>query len=189
MTSAAYLVDLDGTLADTAEANYRAYALALAEAGLEITRAAFDQRAFGRNWRQFLPELLKEAGVDADPAHIATRKAALYVKTAQQVRFNDALLQLLRRRAPSVRAAIVTTASRANVRSVMAARPDVEAIFDAVVTGDDVTRHKPDPEGYSLAARILEVSPRDCVVFEDSDIGMAAGSAFGADVLRVVFPG
>lgn len=186
-TVAAYLVDLDGTLADTAEANYQAYALALREAGVDIDRTTFDRRAFGRNWRQFLPELLAEAGAAAEPAAIARRKAVLYGETAGAVRFNEALVALLASRAPGVRVALVTTASRANVAAVLSRRADVKGLFDDVITGDDVVRHKPDPEAYHLAAGRLGVAPGRCVVFEDSDIGVAAGEAFGARVLRVVF--
>jgi HAD superfamily hydrolase (TIGR01509 family) len=67
----------------------------------------------------------------------------------------------------------------------MAQRPDIGASFDLVITGDDVQKHKPDPEAYRLAATRLGLTPEQCLVFEDSDIGMAAGLAFGAQVLRI----
>jgi beta-phosphoglucomutase len=182
----AMLVDLDGTLADTSEANFRAYAAALKEcAGVEIDRETFESIAFGRNWRQFLPGVLAAAGSSVDPAMIAARKAELYRGTIEHARFNEALLLLLQTRGPGVRAALVTTASAANVASVLAGRPDIAAVFDLVVTGDDVRLHKPDPEAYLQAAARLGVAPEECLVFEDSDIGMAAGLAFGARVMRV----
>ncbi|QHI96770.1 HAD-IA family hydrolase [Xylophilus rhododendri] len=182
----AYLVDLDGTLADTSEANFRAYAQALQEgAGIDIDRATFEREAFGRNWRQFLPGMIERAGVQAEPAGIARRKTELYRQTLVHARFNEALVLLLGSRADGVHAALVTTASAANVASVLAQRPDIAALFDLVVTGDDVQRHKPDPEAYVQAAQRLGVAAGDCLVIEDSDIGMGAGLAFGARVLRV----
>ncbi len=55
----------------------------------------------------------------------------------------------------------------------------------SLVTADDVTRGKPDPEPYALAAERLGVDPRRAVVFEDTPAGIAAGLAAGAEVLAV----
>jgi HAD superfamily hydrolase (TIGR01509 family) len=181
----AYLVDFDGTLADTGTANYLAYAGALAEVGVVVSRPDFDERAFGRNWRQFLPELLASQGCSAEPRLVAERKTVLYRETSRQVRFNEALVTLLTNRGVRVKAALVTSASRANVQAALAARQDIQRLFDAVVTGDDVERHKPDPQCFERAAALLQVLPQQCLVFEDSRAGIEAGVAFGAPVLKV----
>lgn len=181
----AYLVDFDGTLADTAMANYLAYAGALQEVGIALEQQAFEQEACGRNWRDFLPGLLRRSGSSADPAAIAARKVSLYRDNVGQIRFNEALLALLKNRASGTKAALVTSASAANVKAVLASRGDLGHLFDALITGDDVARHKPDPQGYWLAARQLGVPPENCLVFEDSDIGVMAGLAFGALILRI----
>lgn len=57
--------------------------------------------------------------------------------------------------------------------------------FDTIVTADDVTRTKPDPEPYLTAARRLGVEPVRCVVLEDSPNGVAAGTAAGCAVVAV----
>ncbi|MEV0621507.1 HAD family phosphatase [Nonomuraea sp. NPDC050404] len=57
--------------------------------------------------------------------------------------------------------------------------------FDLVVTADDVTRTKPDPEPYLTAARLLGVRPVRCVVLEDSPNGVAAATAAGCAVVAV----
>lgn len=57
--------------------------------------------------------------------------------------------------------------------------------FDTIVTADDVTRTKPDPEPYLMAASRLDVSPVRCVVLEDSPNGVAAGTAAGCAVVAV----
>lgn len=181
----AYLVDFDGTLADTGMANYLAYAGALQEEGIFLEREEFDKEAFGRNWRDFLPSLLHSRGSRADPAAVAARKVALYHGTVRKIRFNEALVALLENRSSGTQAALVTSASAANVKAALASRAALGALFDALITGDDVTRHKPDPEGYWLAAHRLGVPPENCLVFEDSDIGMMAGLAFGARILRI----
>jgi HAD superfamily hydrolase (TIGR01509 family) len=73
--------------------------------------------------------------------------------------------------------AVVTSADR----RLAEARLGVAGIEPAVlVTADDVTNGKPDPEGYLIAAGRLGVSPSDCLVVEDSEPGIAAGRAAGA---------
>lgn len=54
-----------------------------------------------------------------------------------------------------------------------------------VVTARDVTRGKPDPEGYRLGAGRLGVAPEECIVFEDAPAGIAAGRAAGCTVVTI----
>jgi beta-phosphoglucomutase len=181
----ALLVDLDGTLVDTREANYRAYAAALAEIGIEIDRAAFEQVSQGRNWREFLPGLMTRRS-DVDPMSIATRKAALYPAQLETTVVNHALVALINRGHITCKTALVTTASAISVQAVLG-HHQLSHLFDIVVTGNDVARHKPDPQAYHLAATKLGCDAADCLVFEDSDSGVEAAARFGAHCLRVSF--
>ncbi len=54
-----------------------------------------------------------------------------------------------------------------------------------LVTSDDITNSKPHPEPYLLAAKYLDISPEDCVVFEDSLAGIKAGKTAGAKVIGI----
>ncbi|MFE7855627.1 HAD-IA family hydrolase [Streptomyces sp. NPDC057403] len=77
---------------------------------------------------------------------------------------------------PADRWAVVTSATR----RLAEARLDAVGILPkTLIAADDVTRGKPDPEPYLLAARQLGVDPADCVVFEDAPAGLAAGRAAG----------
>ena len=64
-------------------------------------------------------------------------------------------------------------------------RHGIRDLLDVVVARDDVTRVKPDPELFLLAARRLEVAPAACVVFEDSPNGMRAALAAGMRCVAV----
>jgi len=57
--------------------------------------------------------------------------------------------------------------------------------FSATISGDDISRQKPDPQGYLQAASLLGVNPADCLVIEDSVPGCTAGRASGASVLAI----
>lgn len=181
---AALLFDLDGTLVDTADANARAYAMALDEARIVVAPDAMRRLSHGRNWRQFLPEIISAAKSDADAAAIAKRKRELYPAMLDDVRLNEGLLALLRSARETFRTALVTTASRVNVLAVLE-RKRIADLFDTLVTGDDVSRHKPDPEAYQLAARRLGVAPALCLAFEDSAVGVASAQAAGMRVVAV----
>lgn len=86
-------------------------------------------------------------------------------------------------RAEGVPVALVTSSLREIADAVL--KSVGRDRFDAVVTADDVTRTKPDPEPYLTAARLLGVEPVRCVVLEDSPNGVAAATAAGCAVVAV----
>ncbi|MER5381239.1 HAD family hydrolase [Streptomyces sp. NPDC002688] len=77
---------------------------------------------------------------------------------------------------PAERWAVVTSATR---RLAEARLDEVGIRPKTMITADDITRGKPDPEPYLLAARELGVDPARCVVFEDAPAGLRAGRAAG----------
>ncbi|MFT4012817.1 MAG: HAD-IA family hydrolase [Paracoccus sp. (in: a-proteobacteria)] len=87
---------------------------------------------------------------------------------------------------PPARWAVVTSASRklALARLAAAGLP----LPATLVTADDVSQGKPDPEGYLLGARRLGLDIRDCLVFEDTEAGLQAGRNAGAQVIRIAGP-
>jgi HAD superfamily hydrolase (TIGR01509 family) len=180
----AVLVDFDGTLASTEEANLRAYSDALRESGVELNPETLRSRVQGRHWKEFLPRILTDARSEADPADVARRKREIYVERLDEIVMNRALLHLLSVLRPSLRIALVTSAARATVEALLR-RHGVEDLFEIVISGDDVKAHKPDPEPYEIAARRLQVSPEECLIFEDSEIGIASAKAFGGHIIRI----
>jgi len=183
---AALLFDLDGTLVDTSAANYEAYSRALAEIGVSMEPRAIAVMAADRQWREFLPDLLRDAGVEADPTEIARRKGELYRATIGSVRVNRPLLGLAAAVRPEIRTALVTTASAVSADAILE-HFGMRILFDVVVTGDDVARHKPDPEAYRVAAERLAIPAAACLVFEDSEVGAESAIAAGMSVVRVRF--
>jgi HAD superfamily hydrolase (TIGR01509 family) len=82
-----------------------------------------------------------------------------------------------------VPSALVTMSWRSLADAVVGALP--EGTFAAVVTGDEVSHGKPHPEPYRAAARLLGVSPEDCVAIEDSPTGVRSAVAAGVPTLAV----
>ena len=57
--------------------------------------------------------------------------------------------------------------------------------FDALVTAEDTTRHKPAPDVFLEAARRLQVAPPTCIVYEDADLGIEAAIAAGMQAVDI----
>lgn len=93
------------------------------------------------------------------------------------------LLQSLRQ--AGWKLAVVTSSNPAKMAVVRLHNPNFDSMFDTIVTDADVTRSKPDPQGYLLAAERLGCNAADCVVFEDSINGLIAGRRSGARVVGV----
>lgn len=84
---------------------------------------------------------------------------------------------------PAERWAVVTSANRAlALKRIAAAGLPIPPVL---VSSDDVSRGKPDPEGYIRAAQILRVKATSCLVFEDTRAGLKAGLAAGAEVAQI----
>ena len=89
------------------------------------------------------------------------------------------LLALLGER--GVKTALVSSTSAMGILLVLN-RFGLTRRFDAVVSREMVEAHKPSPEPYLTAARLLGAAPGDCLVVEDSPMGIAAGKAAGMEV-------
>lgn len=107
-------------------------------------------------------------------------------EATMEYRFFDGVDEFLQRlRDAGIVSAIVTSSNRKKMSHLFEMLPQLESLVDVVITGDDVTRSKPHPEGYNLAAERLGLSPRRCIVFEDSLAGVEAGRRAGGAVVGI----
>ena len=81
--------------------------------------------------------------------------------------------------------AIVTSSDQKKMQSLFAQFPEFPELFDKIVTGDMVTRAKPDPDCFLMGAKQLGLDINDCVVLEDSRNGLIAARASGARVIGI----
>lgn len=170
--ASALLIDLDGTLVDSTEPMERAWRGFADRHGLDPE--AVIHFAQGRPGWETIRLLAPAADQVAETALIDATEVA----DTSAVKAMPGALSIL---TSSRRLAIVTSCSLALLRARLAAAglpgPPV------MVTADDVTHGKPDPECYLLGARRLGVLPEQCVVLEDAPAGVAAGRAAGATVI------
>lgn len=81
--------------------------------------------------------------------------------------------------------ALVTSSDNKKMEHLWEEIPELQQMFDYIVTGSQVSKSKPDPEGYLLGASKINCCPQRCVVFEDSLQGVMAGQNAGAYVVGV----
>jgi len=76
----------------------------------------------------------------------------------------------------------LTTNTKKSMAQAILSKLEISETFELYVFGDEVSKEKPDPEIYLKASKALNVSPRQCIVFEDSVIGCKAAINAGMDV-------
>ena len=86
-------------------------------------------------------------------------------------------------REKGVKTAVVTSSNRPKMDAVYRSHPEFKGLFDAILTSEDFSASKPDPDCYLKAAERFGLPPKDCVVFEDSFNGLKSGRAAGMTVI------
>ncbi|MBD5340073.1 MAG: HAD family phosphatase [Bacteroides sp.] len=79
--------------------------------------------------------------------------------------------------------ALVTSSDNEKMAHLREQLPELESMMTTIVTADKISKSKPDPEGYLLAAKLIGIPPQHCAVVEDSLQGVKAGRASGAFVI------
>lgn len=177
------LLDFDGTLASTEEANMQAYLTALRESGIALDIEEYRSRYFGMR----CPEFLRTIGItnDADIDRIRRRKIELYPTFFETVRLNEPLWNFVQNfRAQGGKAWIVSTGQIENISNVMR-HLGIEGMVDGIISSRDVTEPKPSPEAFLKAMEREGAAPAETLIFEDSPVGLAAAEASGASYVKV----
>ncbi|WP_409238762.1 HAD family hydrolase [Streptomyces sp. PA5.6] len=167
----ALLFDNDGTLVSSLESVYRCWSRWAQEYGItaeEFAAVELHGRPAAEIAADLLPpEKLAEAVARIDELEVADVAGGVVLLPGTRE-----LLESL----PADRWAVVTSATRALGEARLA---EVGLRPGLVIAADDITRGKPDPEPFLLAAAKLGVDPARCVVFEDAPAGLQAGRAAG----------
>jgi beta-phosphoglucomutase len=183
---AAAIWDVDGTLVDTAELHFAAWVQLAREIDRPFSRADF-RATFGRRNPEIIRALFDPAADDSQVAAIGNRKEVMYrsAATAQGVTLLPGVRSLLDGlRSAGWRQAIGSSAPLANLDLILDLTRTRD-YFQAIVSMEDTTRGKPDPEVFLISAARLGVPPAQCVVLEDAVAGVQAAKAGGMACVAV----
>lgn len=183
----AIIWDVDGTLVDTATEHFAAWQQLAESIDKPFTRDDFD-RTFGMRNPEILRLLFDANYTDDRVRELADCKETLYRERVKAgvVELLPGVERLLREfRVAGWPQAVGSSAPQANLDLLLTSAA-VAAFFDAVVSGDDVARGKPDPEVFLTAAGRLGVPHEDCLVLEDAEAGVAAAHAASMACIAVL---
>jgi HAD superfamily hydrolase (TIGR01509 family) len=175
---------MDGLLVDTEPLWFETEAEVMARLGAPWTKLDQEQ-LLGGSMDNTVGYLLARATRPAPPADVARWMTEGMLRRAAEgrVMVRPGARELLAEvAAAGVPHALVTGSQRPFTEAVLAS---TGFRFPVTVTGDDVTRTKPDPEPYLLAAKLLDADPEQCVALEDSPNGVASATAAGCHVVAV----
>ena len=172
----ALIFDFDGTLVDTMPLHYESYRQTFAEVGIALAPEDFYAN-IGGVARETIPRFLRGRPCAQSIAELHARKQVVAHELLRSAELPVlAAAELLRAFHGTLPIALASSGSRSGI-DVVLDRLGWRSLFDAIVTGADVARGKPAPEIFLLAAERLGIAPRSCLVFEDTDDGVAAARA------------
>ena len=191
----AVIFDFNGVLVNDERVHFDLFQEVLGEEGVHITSQMYHDQYLGYDDRGCFEHALADAGQAADPARLdelIARKAARYFRAAEVgLTYYDGVPELIVRLAERYPLGIYSGALRPEIDWALG-RIGVLDRFAAIISAEQTTRCKPDPQGYTMAFEALrdhpklqlgDLDPGDCVVIEDSLAGLQA--ALGAGMCGV----
>lgn len=187
----ACIFDLDGVIVDTAVYHYRAWKRLANELGFDFTEED-NEKLKGVSRVRSLELILQWGGVtktETEKEELAARKNDWYVEMINHMTPVE-ILPGAKAFLKACKAAGIKTALGSASKNSMTILDKINLtyLFDAIIDGNKVSKPKPDPEVFLKGADALQVSPADCVVFEDAIAGIEAALNGGMKVVGIGSP-
>src|SRR5580704_10525048 len=182
----AVLWDMDGTLVDSEEYHWLSWRDTMQLEGVSITHDQF-LKTFGQRNDSILPQWLNAAATPESIVRIGDSKEELYRKLVHEGRIEPlpgVLDWIERLREQGWLQAVASSAPRKNIEVVLDAM-GLAGFFDALVSAEDVTAGKPDPQVFQKGAERLGMPPARCIVVEDAVPGVEAARRAGMRCIGV----
>ncbi len=181
------IFDMDGTLIDTMPAHLDAWEKTASQFNIPYDRDWIHSMG-GMPSPKITLEINQRYGLELDPNIIATYKMQCFDEVEQQGKVIPHTFQVLKSAQGLFKTALGTGSQRHSAIKLLEDR-ELLPFLQEIVTATDVTRHKPNPDTFLLAAEKLNLAPDVCVVFEDTELGKQAAHAAGMDCFMVVSEG
>lgn len=187
----AILFDMDGVLIDSEPVHEKAIVALSGELGEEITdhQILFSFKgAPEKSMAERLIEMYPQQTLTAE--QIVQRKVDLYAQLFSHVTLIPGAKEFVEKSHAAGRKHGLTTSASRSTQELTFDTFGFAPFFDAIITGEDIVKGKPDPEPYLITAARLGLKPEECIVIEDSINGVRSGKAAGCTTiaLTTTFP-
>ena len=179
----ALIFDLDGTISDSLPVHLATWNKLGEEYGFTFDPNILHEMT-GRPTIEFAVRVVEQYGLTVKPEKLVKQKQESFWELANLLKPVDEVVSIVKSSYGKLPMAVGTGASRKSAE-VQLKELNLIGYFDAIVSADDVTKHKPDPDTFLECARLMGVEPRFCQVFEDGDLGIAAAKKAGMMVTDV----
>ncbi len=191
----AVIFDFDGVISDSEPCHFAAYNKVLIDFGIQISKQEYYADYLGFTDYELFEIVEKKYKTDFEGAsleQLVERKAEVFQELIRQAdHLIDGIVELIEElKENNIKVAINSGAIAADIK-IMLAGSAIEDSFDVIVSADDITKGKPDPQGYKLALEKLNavsdspISAKQCVVIEDSRWGITSAKKAGMHVIAV----
>ncbi|MFH1023359.1 MAG: HAD family phosphatase [Planctomycetota bacterium] len=189
----AVIFDCDGVLVDSEPAHYEGFRRTLAESGIRLSRRDYFDRYLAYSDAAAFQHILTDQKRFTPALHrrLCRRKAVILRAILPRLRLLPGVRRFVRESAGRGRAAIASGALRGEVEAIVR-HHGLAPFIHAVVGAEDVRRGKPHPDPFRRALALLnagergrKIRPAECLVVEDSFLGIAAAKAAGMKCLAV----
>jgi HAD superfamily hydrolase (TIGR01509 family) len=182
----AYLFDCDGTIVDSMPLHYVAWKTVLAEFGCK-----FDEELFyawgGMPVSEIIAALNVRSGLTMPADIVQQRKEEMYYDILPKLQAVPEVLEHIHMSHGTIPFAVVSGSTRDSVTRSLETLGILDR-FETLVCAGDYTKSKPHPEPFLIAATRLGVAPEDCLVFEDTEMGIQSATAAGMASVKVMQP-
>ena len=177
------LFDMDGLLVDTEPVMCKSVIDSLKLQGIELSSEDFYK--YWTRKGKLIAGFAREKGIDVDVAKYRDDRdifCSKLIETSNLLMPNA--YEAVENLSSEYKLALVSGSPRWTIDRILQ-NTKLEKFFPIIVGWDDVTSAKPDPEGFLLAAKALEVEAKNCVVIEDAQKGVAAASAANMKAIAI----
>jgi HAD superfamily hydrolase (TIGR01509 family) len=182
----AYLFDCDGTIVDSMPLHYVAWNKVLSQWNCEFSEELFYAWG-GMPMVEIIAALNERQGLSIPVEEVMRQKEALYFDILPELKAVPEVLEHIVASHGKIPFAVVSGSTRDSVTASLNALGILDK-FDTLVCAGDYTKSKPDPEPFLMAAKRLGVAPEDCLVFEDTEMGIQSATAAGMASVKVMQP-
>jgi len=181
------IYDVDGTLINSEPTHVAAWDLALRENGSKMDDLSIHLKGTmaGKKPTIIAQMMVAELNLPISPTSLLEQKSSIFMSLSRQIKLMPGAIDSLKRFKSEGYKFGIGTSLDSKYISLLLDNFHVSELFDSIITGDIVTKGKPDPETYLTVAKELKLNPSECLVLEDATSGVQSAKLAGTWCIAV----